>query len=201
MIFIRSENWKSYLKLYPITSLLLLVNIMMFLVVTFNGGSTNNETLYRFGALINEGESWRYVTAMFLHSGFDHLLFNCFGLLVFAPPLERLMGSWKYTLLYFLSGVLANVLSSAYNIQMDRLVISVGASGAIYGIYGAYLYIAVFQRKLIDESSRKTLYALLVFGIISSVIVANVNWMAHFGGLIAGFFVYGLIIRWIGKRR
>ncbi|OAB32866.1 rhomboid family intramembrane serine protease [Paenibacillus glacialis] len=201
MIFIRTENWKSYLRLYPVTSLLLLINIIMFLILMFNGGSANNETLYRFGALINEGESWRYVTAMFLHSGFDHLLFNCFGLLVFAPPLERLMGSWKYTLLYLLSGIVGNVLSSAYNIQMDRMVISVGASGAIYGIYGAYLYIAVFQQKLLDESSRKTLYAMLVFGIISSVIVANVNWMAHFGGLIGGFFVYGLIIRLIGKRR
>ncbi|OAB39892.1 rhomboid family intramembrane serine protease [Paenibacillus macquariensis subsp. defensor] len=201
MIFIRSENWKSYLRLYPVTSLLLLANIIMFLVLTFNGGSTNIQTLYRFGAMVNEGESWRYVTAMFLHNGFDHLLFNCFGLLVFAPPLERLMGSWKYILLYFLSGIVGNVLSSAYNIQLDRNVISVGASGAIYGIYGAYLYIAVLQRKLLDEASRKTLYAMLIFGVISSVIVARVDWMAHFGGLIGGFFLYGLIIRLLGKRR
>ncbi len=201
MIFIRSENWKSYLRLYPVTSLLLLANIIMFLVLSFNGGSTNNETLYRFGALVTEGESYRYVTAMFLHSGFDHLLFNSFALLVFAPPLERLMGWWRYTLLYFLSGIVGNVLSSLYDAQLDKVVISVGASGAIYGVYGAFLYIAVFQRKLIDDDSRKTLYAMLVFGIISSFIVANVNWMAHVGGLIGGFFVYGLIIRLLGKRR
>lgn len=197
MIFIRYENWKSYLKYYPVTSLLLLANIIMFIVLSFNGGSTNEATLYQFGALVNEGESWRYVASMFLHNGFDHLLFNCFALLVFAPPLERLLGWWRYALLYFLSGIVANVLSSAYFAQTGEMFISVGASGAIYGVYGAFLYIAVFQRKIMDEASRKTLYAMLMFGIVFSFVVASINWMAHLGGLIGGFFIYGLIIRLI----
>jgi rhomboid protease GluP len=201
MIFIRYENWKSYLKFYPVTTLLILANIIMFLVLSFNGGSTNPETLHRFGALVNDGQSWRYVASIFLHNGFDHLLFNCFALLVFAPPLERLMGWWRYILLYFMSGIVGNVLATAYYTQVGSWYLSVGASGAIYGIYGAFLYIAVLQRELIDESSRKTLYAMLMFGIVFSFISPNVNWMAHFGGLIAGFFVYGLIIRLTKKRR
>lgn len=201
MIFIRYENWKSYLKYYPVTSVLLLANIIMFLILTFNGGSTNTMTLYRFGASVYEGESWRFVTSMFLHSGFDHLLFNCFALLVFAPPLERLMGWWRYALLYMLSGIIANVLSSAYFTQIGELFISVGASGAIYGVYGAFLYIALFQRKMMDDASRKTLYAMLMFGIVFSFVVASINWMAHLGGLVGGFFIYGLIIRLLKLRR
>lgn len=201
MIFIRYENWKSYLKFYPVTSLLLLANIVMFFVLTFNGGSTNPMTQIRFGALIYEGEYWRFVASMFLHSGFEHLLFNCFALLVFAPPLERLMGWWRYALLYLLSGIIANVLSSAYFTQIGELFISVGASGAIYGVYGAFLYIALFQRKIMDEASRKTLYAMLMFGVVFSFVVASINWMSHLGGLVGGFFIYGLIIRLLKLRR
>ncbi|MNO69365.1 Rhomboid protease GluP [compost metagenome] len=201
MIFIRYENWKSYVKYYPVTTLLLIANILMFLILTINGGSTDAITLIRFGALVNEGEVWRYVTAMFLHNGFDHLLFNCFALLVFAPPLERLLGGWRYVILYLLSGVVGNVLSAAYYTQIGGLYLSVGASGAIYGVYGAFLYIAVLQRRILDESSRKTLYAMLIIGILSSFMISNVNWMGHFGGLIGGFFIYGIMIRLTKKRR
>jgi len=65
----------------------------------------------------------------------------------------------------------------------------------IYAIYGAFLYIAVMQRAMMDEGSRKTLYGLLMIGIIMSFATPYVNWVAHIGGLVAGFFLYGLIIR------
>ncbi|MDO7906009.1 rhomboid family intramembrane serine protease [Paenibacillus sp. JX-17] len=204
MIFIRYENWRSYLRYYPVTSLILLINLIMFFVLTFNGGSTNVMTLVRFGALLNDSpfdaQLWRYLTSMFLHAGFDHLLFNCFALLVFAPPLERLLGSWRYALLYLGSGLLGNIISIAHYNAAAEATVMIGASGAIYGVYGAFLYIALFQRQMMDEASRKTLYTLLGFGIIFSFAVANVNWMAHFGGLIGGFFIYGLMLRLLKRR-
>ncbi|MNH80239.1 Rhomboid protease GluP [compost metagenome] len=194
MIFIRYENLKSYLRYYPVTSLILLVNIIMFLLVAFNGND-----LLRFGALTNdisyEHEKWRYLTAIFLHDGFDHILFNSFALVVFAPPMERLLGSWKYAVLYLGSGLLANALSMAYyNYQMEP-TLTVGASGAIYGVYGGFLYVALLQRQFMDDASRKTLYAILMVGLVFSVIVDNINWMAHLSGLITGFFIYGILIR------
>jgi membrane associated rhomboid family serine protease len=81
-----------------------------------------------------------------------------------------------------------------YN-SVGATTISVGASGAIYAIYGAFLYVALFQRTMMDEASRKTLYTLLVFGIIFSFAMSGINWMAHLGGLLGGFFIYGLLIR------
>lgn len=206
MIFIRYENPKSYLKYYPVTSLILLANIVMFLVLTLNGGSTNLNTLLKFGALVNFGpekdELWRYVASLFLHNGFEHLLFNSFALLVFVPPLERLMGSWRFALLYLLGGIVGNLVSSAWGaLSEEGRILSVGASGAIYAVYGAFLYIAVLQRALMDENSRRTLYALLGMGILSSFLVPNVGWAAHIGGLVAGFFLYGLIIRIFPGRR
>ncbi|GGA44583.1 rhomboid family intramembrane serine protease [Paenibacillus physcomitrellae] len=199
MIFIRYENWRSYLKYYPVTSLILVINLVMYCVLLFNGGAGNMETLFRFGAVGSElpysQDWWRYVTAIFLHLNFSHLLFNCFAILVFAPPLERLLGWWRYLLVYLVSGVLGNALSMAFYRHAMEYTLSVGASGAIYGVYGAFLYIALLQRNLIDEGSRKTLYAILLVGIIFSFAMTGTNWMAHLGGLIGGFFVYGLLIR------
>lgn len=201
MIFIRYENWKSYVRYYPVTCLLILANVIMFILLTLNGGSTDVQTLINFGAIVDvspyKEELWRYVAAIFLHNGFSHLFFNCFALLVFAPPLERLLGWWRYTLLYVLGGVIANILTIAISSRsvVEVGTASVGASGAIYAIYGAFLYIAVMQRAIMDEGSRKTLYGLLVIGIIMSFATPYVNWVAHIGGLVAGFFLYGVIIR------
>jgi rhomboid protease GluP len=197
MIFIRYENWKSYLRYYPVTSLILLVNLIMFFIVAFNGGSGSTETLLKYGAVTNFGpyqsETWRLVAAMFLHGGFDHLFSNCFAILVFAPPLERMMGAWKYVLLYFGSGVIGNLITLAVYNNSGEYHLSVGASGAVYGVYGAFLFIALFQRAIMDESSRKTLYSLLMIGVVFSFIVPQVNWIAHFGGLLGGFVLYFLL--------
>ncbi|ULO05702.1 rhomboid family intramembrane serine protease [Paenibacillus sp. 19GGS1-52] len=207
MIFIRYENWKSYIRYYPVTCLLMLANVIMFVVLTFNGGSTNLATLVKFGAVVDAGpekeELWRYAAAVFLHNGFSHLLFNSFALLVFAPPLERLLGWWRYAVLYLAGGILANVLSTYLGgaPAPGTATVSVGASGAIYAVYGAFLYVALMQRAIMDESSRKTLYGLLVLGIIMSFATPNVDWAAHIGGLVAGFFLYGLIIRIFPKSR
>ncbi|SEL57154.1 rhomboid family intramembrane serine protease [Paenibacillus sp. OK003] len=199
MIFIRYENWKSYLKFFPLTSILLIANVVMFIVLSLNGGSTNSITLLKFGALVNHelfaADWWRYITSMFLHAGFSHLLFNSFALIVFAPPMERLLGSVRYGVLYLGGGILGNILAVAWYNSVGATTISVGASGAIYAIYGAFLYVALFQRTMMDETSRKTLYTLLVFGIIFSFAMTGINWMAHLGGLLGGFFIYGLLIR------
>ncbi|OOC62734.1 rhomboid family intramembrane serine protease [Paenibacillus ihbetae] len=203
MIFVRYENWRSYLRYYPVTSLLLIANLVMFFITVFDGGSRNPLTLLQYGALTDlpqfEGESWRYVTAMFLHNGFDHLLFNGFALLVFVPPLERIMGSWKFGVLYLLSGILGNVIGLAYYDRMEGYHTLVGASGAIYGAYGAYLYIALFQRHVMDMASRRTLFTLLILGIVLSF-TPGISLAAHFGGLIGGFFLYGLMIRLFKQR-
>ncbi|MDU4696264.1 MULTISPECIES: rhomboid family intramembrane serine protease [Paenibacillus] len=204
MIFIRYENWKSYLRYYPVTCLLLAANIIMFIVLAANGGSTNRITLLRFGAMSDiepfAGESWRLFTSMFLHNGFDHLFSNSFAILVFAPPLERLLGWWRYGLLYLASGLVGNLISMGVYQLSPVPHISVGASGAVYGVYGAFLYIALLQRQRMDESSRKTLYSLLIIGVIYSVLVPQINLAAHLGGLVGGFFIYGLIIRLLKRR-
>lgn len=199
MIFIRYENWKTYLKQYPVTSILIILNLIMFIVLTFSGGSTNSETLLQYGAIFKHPfftpETWRVFSAMFLHIGFAHLLFNMFALYVFAPPLERALGHFRYAVLYLLSGVLGN---AAVLWLAGNGTLAAGASGAIYGLYGAYLFIATVQRKALDEASLKTVYVILGLGLIQSF-TPNISWEAHLGGLVTGFVIYGLM-RWIHRR-
>jgi membrane associated rhomboid family serine protease len=132
-------------------------------------------------------EPWRYVTAIFLHNGFYHLFFNMFSILIFAPPLERMLGHVRYALFYLLCGIIGNLFMAL----MQTSTVAVGASGAIYGVFGAYLYLAV-MKKTLDESSRKTLYTILAFGILYTLFVPGIGIWAHFGGLFAGFMLsYG----------
>lgn len=204
MIFIRYEDWRSYLRYYPVTVLILLANLILFIVTVLDGGANEVDTLLKLGAMINvepyDREWWRLFAAMFLHWDFNHLFSNSVAILIFAPPLERILGHVRYLLLYVVSGIAGNLISQAIHSQSLKIYMAAGASVAVYGIYGAYLYIALFQRQLMDESSRKTLYILLVVGILFSFAVPHIDWRGHLGGLIGGFFIYGLIVRLLKRR-
>lgn len=196
MIFIRRESFKQYIRLYPITSMILLLNIIMFLLMSIHGSSKSSLTLVTFGAIFNHPEYtsaiWRYFASTFLHVGFDHLLFNSISLFIFAPPLERLLGKLQYVLLYLGSGAVG---SFASVILLPALTISAGASGAIYGVFGAFVAMGRFRRDLIDQQSLKTIYIILVIGIIYSFMNPVVNLYAHLGGFIGGFAWFYLMLR------
>ncbi len=200
MIFLRYESFGGFLKLYPVTSVLIAANLVMFVLTMLNGGSTNGETLYRFGGLFppemdSWQDMWRLVGAMFLHAGFDHLLFNMFAMVIFAPPLERVFGSLRYGLFYMLCGIAGSVLSMT--ILYDTL--SVGASGAIYGFYGAYLFLILFRKQALDPPSKKTIQIILGIGIVYSIVAPNINLWGHLGGFVAGFILFPSFIRRLTK--
>ncbi|MGG1635892.1 rhomboid family intramembrane serine protease [Paenibacillus sp. FSL K6-3182] len=200
MIFLRYESFRSYLKMYPVTSILILLNIIYFIVVLWNGDPNDSLHAYQYGAFATDPvndpfgleQPWRYITSMFMHAGFEHLLYNMFALLVFAPPLEYLLKQTRYIIFYLLCGIAGNAMSAFVNVLQDDLNghIGVGASGAIYGVYGAFLFISLFRKAQLDESSRKTVYTILIFGVIYSIVVAKVDLWAHVGGALAGFLLY-----------
>ncbi|MEB3100237.1 rhomboid family intramembrane serine protease [Ferviditalea candida] len=197
MIFLRYESFKGYIRYYPVTSVVLLVNTLLMVLMFVDGGSQNVDTLVRFGALVTHyepysSEVWRYFTSIFLHIGLDHWLFNSFAIFVFAPPLERIMGKLPYLILYIGSGLIGNI-ASAW-LQTD-VQVSAGASGAIYGIYGAFLFIGFFRKRLLDDQSHKTVLIILVIGVIYSVLIPHVSLLAHLGGAIGGFLLFPLLKR------
>jgi rhomboid protease GluP len=194
MIFLRYESFREYLRLYPITSALLFINILLFIIMSFSGGTRNTQTLIDYGAMFNHpdysGQIWRYFSSMFIHIGFDHLLFNSFALFLFSPPLERILGKVKFLVVYIGSGVAGNLASV---LLLTSITVSAGASGAIYGVFGAFVFITLYRKRLIDAQSKKTLYIILVIGVIHSLFNPAVNIYAHFGGFIGGILLFSML--------
>jgi rhomboid protease GluP len=194
--FVRNEDWRTYLKRYPINSLFIFLNILIFLLMTFDGGSTRTRTLIEYGAyfkpLILEGEFYRFITPIFIHIGWEHLLFNCFALLIFAPGLELILGKLKYTALCLITGSSGFIATFLF---AGEHVIAAGASGAIFGIYGLYAFLTQHRKDILDYHSRQIIMPILIFGVIFTFVIPGISVTGHIGGLISGYLLGYLFIR------
>ena len=175
---------------------LLVINVAVWGATELSGGSDDEEVLLRFGAmfgpLIANGEYWRLFTAMFLHVGFIHLLFNGIGLLIFGRMLERIFGHYRFTTIYVLAGLSGSIASYNFN----PVVIGVGASGAIFGVLGALAAFFLLRRSVLGRIGRQNLSALafiVAINLFFGFIITGIDNWAHLGGL-GGGFVLGLAL-------
>ncbi|WP_333778658.1 rhomboid family intramembrane serine protease [Streptomyces sp. IBSBF 3136] len=171
-----------------LTKILIGVNLAVFLVQMAVGDSFTNRfeligqayTHFLPGVQgVAEGQYYRLLTAMFLHGGYAHILFNMLSLWWIGGPLEAALGRARYLTLYFVSGLAGSALT--YLIAEPN-VASLGASGAIFGLFGAT---GVLMRRL--NYDLRPLFALLVINLIITFTPGfNIAWEAHIGGLVAG---------------
>ena len=175
-----------------VTWTLLAVNALVWMAMEVVGGSEDPEVLLDFGALfgpsIANGEYWRLFTAMFLHIGLMHLLFNGFGLFIFGRMVERVYGRTRFAAIYLLAGLAGSVVSFLLN----PISIGAGASGAIFGILGALVAYFVAGRDVLGEMGRQTRSGLVVIAVINLMfgyLTPGIDNWAHLGGLIGGFAV------------
>src|SRR5690625_2949007 len=109
-MFTRNESFSEYIRFYPVISILLALNLGVFILTWLPGiGSLVYYGGMGMNAAIANGEWWRFFTPMFLHAGIMHILFNMFCLFVFGPELEKIIGKMRFITLYLLSGLFANV--------------------------------------------------------------------------------------------
>ena len=141
---------------------------------------------------VAEGEWWRLITAGFLHAGLMHLLFNCLALYTLGTPFEALYGRTRYAILLLISLLAGSYASITFNAENQ---VSVGASGAIFGLFGALL---VVGRRL-GADTRSTL-TLLAINTAIAIAIPNIDWRAHLGGL-AGGVVVATVYKLIPQRR
>jgi membrane associated rhomboid family serine protease len=138
-------------------------------------------------ALIEEGDWWRIFTVVLLHGSVTHLIFNMWALYVLGPQIERGVGTWPFVTLYLASAGVGGAFAYWLGAPTD---IGVGASGAIFGLFGIWLSWAVHRRNTMYGRSVLTqLIFLLVINAAIPFIFRNVSWQAHLGGLIAGFVI------------
>lgn len=180
-----------------ITQILIFSNILIFIIMIFCGLgfiSFNGQDLLKWGAnfrpLTINGEWWRLLTNTFLHGGLMHIISNMFGLIIVGIFLEPLLGRTKYLLIYLLTGILA----SCASIWWYKATVSIGASGAIFGLYGVFLAFLLTKVFPSDFSKAFLLSTLIYIGYnLLMGLTGGIDNAAHIGGLLSGFII-GLII-------
>lgn len=161
----------------PVVTYSLIAACVLVYIAQLFSGQVTNALLYP--PFFTEVEPWRMVTSMFVHSpgSYLHILFNMFSLFVIGPPLEVALGRWRFLSLYMLSGLGGSVavlfLAPATGV--------LGASGAIFGLLGAFF---IIQRSL----GGRNVQIMIVIGInlVIGFLIPNIAWQAHVGGLIVG---------------
>jgi rhomboid protease GluP len=149
-------------------------------------------------AVLGEGQYWRLFTSMFLHGGVTHLLFNAWAIYQIAALFEIWLGKGRMLATYFATGLLASltsVLWSQYRGHPEQL--SVGASGAIFGLIGALIAFLARRRGQLNPAARSILSQLLFWAGINVFFLSNLGMIdnaAHIGGLVSGLAI-GLLLR------
>lgn len=190
----------SQLRSAPAVLVLILLNAVVFLFEISVGNLNDPEVLHRVGALepyavVAQGEYWRLFTALFLHGGFTHLLFNLFALYILGPPLERSIGTIRFAVCYLISGLASSAgvvgLMVLGFVQVAQLV---GASGCIMGIVGTWAGFLVRHRHAPQAKQRLgNIVMIIVIQVAFDLSTPQVSMAAHLCGLIAGFFL-GLVL-------
>ena len=197
------NNGRYQKKALNMTVLLVLVNVIVFLVLSMQGMTEDAEFLLRHGAMYvpyvaEGGEVYRLFTCMFLHFGFEHLMNNMIVLLIVGWNLEQIVGKIKYLIIYMASGLCGNIISAIWDISAGEYAVSAGASGAVFGLIGALLYVAIRNRGNIGEISGRGVVFMIVLMLYYGFANTGVDNAAHIGGLLSGF-LFAVILYWKNK--
>ncbi len=178
-----------------ITYLIIIICIIMYLLTIIIGdGSTDLNTLMAFGAnnVVNltNGEFWRLFTSIFIHYGLFHLLVNMYSLYIIGKQVENYLGKLKFLIVYIVSGISGSMLSSVF---LADNIVSMGASGAIFGMLGSLLYLGYHYRLYLGNALKTQIIPIILINLIVGMFILNVDIAAHIGGLIGGYLITSAI--------
>lgn len=184
-MFTRTESFREYATSYRAVTVLILIMMIVFVLILFPIFPGN--VLFYYGTGVNlyiaDGQWWRLITPIFLHSTFSHLLFNGFSLAIFGPSLEKFLGSFKFTIFFLVTGILANI---ATFLVKPLTYSHIGSSGAIFGLLGFFLYLVMFNKSNFSNNEKNTIYTLTGIAIIMTFIQPQINVVGHLAGLVTG---------------
>ena len=178
---------------YPVATICIFLICLAALLWTLYSGR-ENEIISRFGmsrAGIANGEYYRLITCMFLHGSWMHLLSNSIYLYYFGTRAERLLGTGRFLLLYFVSGICGSLCS----MLLGSGGLSIGASGAIFGLLGAMLLLTRRHGARDTGMSYTTMLLLAISALCIGFLEPGVDNFAHIGGLLGGAAVFALLLR------
>jgi rhomboid protease GluP len=198
--FYYNKNGKLVNRNLPyVTIVLIVINVVVFLGMELTGSTEDTIFLYNHGAMywpsvFENGEWYRLITHMFVHSGPEHLLNNMFMLGILGYQIEREYGTIKYLITYMICGAGGAMLSAFVEMRMNEAPVSVGASGAVFGIFGVML-VMIFKNKRIDGQATALRLVILLVLMVFGNMEEGVDWMAHLGGALMGVMLAFILYR------
>ena len=178
---------KPYIT-YGIITINIVLYIIMLTLSRSGLGEFDVQTLLKFGAnykpLVLAGEYWRLIASAFLHDGIIHLICNMYALYVIGPQLENFFGKTRFLIIYLFSAIAGNLLSLTFS-----SAVSVGASGAIFGLFGSLLYFGYYYRVYLGNVLRTQLIPVIMINILFGLVTPGIDNAAHIGGLIGCIFI------------
>ncbi len=200
---------------FTLTNLILLSLVGVYVLEVVAGGpgsligGPTTPTLVRLGANVGlfqsrgeivgvaTGEWWRLFSAMFLHAGLFHIAFNGYALYIVGGVVEQELGRWRFAVLYVVTGFCASVASYAIG---SPLIPSVGASGAIFGLFGVFFAYNYQRRHQPFFAARmRSMGTLIVINLVLTFTIPGIDWRGHIGGLATGI-IGGLAVDGYGRR-
>ena len=188
----RNPIERAMYRFTPMTYSLISINILIWIIITWFLPHGSDIEIINLGALAHfnvvHGEWYRLISSMFLHLDIEHLILNMMSLYIFGKHVETYTSSLKMLGIYFVSGIVGNL----FTLALMTTSLSIGASGAIFGLLGALIALLMIS-KMYD---RKVIFQLLIAAVVMAVIsilVRNVNIVAHLSGLIGGILAVYLV--------
>ncbi len=183
--YIEAENPNRAFRPYA-SYIIIAINIIVFIVSLLLGGNNDLYVLVLLGAKVNpliaSGQYWRLITSAFLHVDILHIAFNMYALYNFGLITENIYGSRKFLFIYMLSALYGSTASFAFSPAL-----SVGASGAIFGLMGALLYLGQKKPKIFSTSFGANILFVLILNIVFGFSSTGIDNFAHLGGLLGGY--------------
>ena len=192
-----NENEQRQLLLSAtVTLALAAANVLIFALCYFNGTDVYGRFALDSEAIAQGRDYYRLVSSIFLHASIDHLFSNMLILVFIGANVEHDLGHIAYLVLFFLTGIAGNIVSVIVDFREGAYSLSVGASGADFGIIGAVIVIVFFGRKYLRQRGSTLIVRvalMVVFSVYSGFTANDINNAAHIGGL-AGGVIYTLLI-------
>ena len=169
-----------------VTYILMGINIAIFLfrfLLNQRNFLINNFSTY--GPLIKLGQYYRLLTGSFVHVELLHIIFNMYALKIIGEQVESFYGHFKFLIIYLISSVTGSLLS----ILLNGSIASIGASGAIFGLFGAMLYFGYYYRVYLGNTILKQMVPIVLLNLIIGFTSNGIDNFAHIGGLVGGILV------------
>ncbi len=179
---------KTMIRTTPMTTGLIAINLIMF-IITISTGGFEIENLVRLGAMVPAfvagGEYFRILSSMFLHGGWLHFVMNMMALYYLGMAMERGIGSFRYFALYLLSGLGGSLAIVLFGAPYE---VTIGASGALFGIMAGMLYITFRRKNWFTPASNRSIRTMMILNLAITFLVPSISVYGHLGGFVVGFF-------------